>query len=55
MIDAELLALLARLVLAERLSELHALIDLAPPEEPDLADLDQLFVRRRQWRMLKGT
>ena len=30
------------------------LIDLAPPEEPDLADLDQLLDRRRQWRVRQG-
>ena len=35
-------------------SDADDLIDLAPPEEPDLADLDQLLNRRRQWRVGKG-
>jgi exoribonuclease-2 len=35
-------------------SDADDLIDLAPPEEPDLADLDQLLNRRRQWRIGKG-
>ncbi|MFM2158237.1 MAG: hypothetical protein RLZZ124_711, partial [Cyanobacteriota bacterium] len=30
------------------------LIDLAPPEDPDLADLDRLLQRRRQWRVQRG-
>ena len=30
------------------------LIDLAPPEEADLADLDQLLQRRKQWRERNG-
>ena len=30
------------------------LIDLAPPEDPDLAELDQLLQRRRQWRVARG-
>ena len=30
------------------------LIDLAPPEDPDLADLDRLLGRRRQWRLARG-
>ena len=30
------------------------LIDLAPPEDPDLADLDRLLERRRQWRLARG-
>jgi exoribonuclease II len=30
------------------------LIDLAPPEDPDLAELDQLLTRRRQWRVTRG-
>jgi exoribonuclease-2 len=30
------------------------LIDLAPPEDPDLAELDQLLQRRRQWREARG-
>ena len=30
------------------------LIDLAPPEDPDLAELDQLLARRRQWRVARG-
>ena len=41
---------------AYRLSYADAddLIDLAPPEDPDLADLDQLLHRRRQWRVARG-
>ncbi|MBM5785672.1 MAG: RNB domain-containing ribonuclease [Cyanobacteria bacterium K_DeepCast_35m_m1_288] len=35
-------------------SDADDLIDLAPPEEPDLADLDQLLDRRRQWRVRQG-
>jgi len=35
-------------------SDADDLIDLAPPEEPDLADLDQLLARRRQWRVAHG-
>ena len=35
-------------------SDADDLIDLAPPEEPDLADLDQLLNRRRQWRVGRG-
>ncbi|MEB3306971.1 MAG: ribonuclease catalytic domain-containing protein [Cyanobacteriota bacterium] len=35
-------------------SDADDLIDLAPPEEPDLADLDQLLDRRRQWRLRQG-
>ena len=35
-------------------SDADDLIDLAPPEEPDLADLDQLLNRRRQWRVGQG-
>jgi len=30
------------------------LIDLAPPEEADLADLDQLLQRRKRWREAQG-
>ena len=30
------------------------LIDLAPPEDPDLAELDQLLQRRRHWRVARG-
>ncbi|MFO7630207.1 MAG: ribonuclease catalytic domain-containing protein, partial [Prochlorococcaceae cyanobacterium] len=30
------------------------LIDLAPPEEPDLADLERLLQRRRSWRVAQG-
>lgn len=30
------------------------LIDLAPPEDPDLADLDRLLERRRRWRLAQG-
>ena len=30
------------------------LIDLAPPEDPDLADLDRLLQRRRRWRLAQG-
>ena len=41
---------------AYRLSYADAddLIDLAPPEDPDLAELDQLLQRRRQWRVARG-
>ncbi|MFM7652808.1 MAG: ribonuclease catalytic domain-containing protein [Vulcanococcus sp.] len=41
---------------AYRLSYADAdeLIDLAPPEDPDLAELDQLLHRRRQWRVARG-
>ncbi|WP_398327023.1 ribonuclease catalytic domain-containing protein [Vulcanococcus sp.] len=35
-------------------SDADDLIDLAPPEEPDLADLDQLLNRRREWRVGRG-
>ena len=35
-------------------SDADDLIDLAPPEEPDLAELDQLLNRRRQWRVRQG-
>ncbi|MEY4359379.1 MAG: hypothetical protein RLZZ631_865 [Cyanobacteriota bacterium] len=35
-------------------SDADDLIDLAPPEERDLADLDQLLDRRRQWRVRQG-
>ena len=35
-------------------SDADDLIDLAPPEEPDLAELDQLLDRRRQWRVRQG-
>ncbi|MFZ9849657.1 MAG: ribonuclease catalytic domain-containing protein [Vulcanococcus sp.] len=35
-------------------SDADELIDLAPPEDPDLADLDQLLQRRRQWRVARG-
>ena len=35
-------------------SDADDLIDLAPPEDPDLADLDQLLQRRRQWRVARG-
>ena len=35
-------------------SDADDLIDLAPPEEPDLADLDGLLDRRRQWRVAHG-
>lgn len=35
-------------------SDADDLIDLAPPEEPDLADVDQLLNRRRQWRVGQG-
>ena len=30
------------------------LIELAPPEDPDLADLDALLQQRRQWRAARG-
>lgn len=30
------------------------LIDLAPPQERDLADLHDLLLRRRQWRVRQG-
>ena len=30
------------------------LIELAPPQEPDLADLEQLLQRRRNWRLGQG-
>jgi len=30
------------------------LIDLAPPEDPDLADMDRLLERRRRWRLAQG-
>ena len=35
-------------------SDADDLIDLAPPEEADLADLDKLLDRRRQWRVRQG-
>ena len=35
-------------------SDADDLIDLAPPEEPDLADLDALLQRRRRWRVAQG-
>ena len=35
-------------------SDADELIDLAPPEDPDLADLDQLLDRRRRWRLQRG-
>jgi exoribonuclease-2 len=35
-------------------SDADDLIDLAPPEEADLAELDQLLDRRRQWRVRQG-
>ena len=35
-------------------SDADELIDLAPPEDPDLADLDRLLERRRQWRLARG-
>ena len=35
-------------------SDADDLIDLAPPEEGDLAELDQLLDRRRQWRLRQG-
>ena len=35
-------------------SDADDLIDLAPPQERDLADLDQLLNRRRQWRVRQG-
>ena len=35
-------------------SDADDLIDLAPPEEPDLADLDALLQRRRRWRVAHG-
>ena len=35
-------------------SDADDLIDLAPPEERDLADLDKLLDRRRQWRVRQG-
>ncbi|MFM2172300.1 MAG: hypothetical protein RLZZ54_227 [Cyanobacteriota bacterium] len=35
-------------------SDADDLIDLAPPEEADLADLDKLLDRRRQWRLRQG-
>jgi len=35
-------------------SDADDLIDLAPPEEGDLAELDQLLDRRRQWRVRQG-
>ena len=41
---------------AYRLSydDADALIDLAPPEDPDLAELDRLLQRRRSWRVARG-
>jgi exoribonuclease II len=41
---------------AYRLSYADAdeLVDLAPPEDPDLAELDQLLQRRRAWRVARG-
>ncbi len=41
---------------AYRLSydDADALIDLAPPEDPDLADLERLLQRRRAWRVAQG-
>jgi len=35
-------------------SDADDLIDLAPPEEADLAEFDQLLDRRRQWRVRQG-
>lgn len=35
-------------------SDADDLIDLAPPEEADLAELDKLLDRRRQWRVRQG-
>jgi exoribonuclease-2 len=35
-------------------SDADDLIDLAPPEDPDLADLDRLLNRRRRWREQQG-
>ena len=35
-------------------SDADELIDLAPPEERDLAELDQLLERRRRWRLRQG-
>lgn len=35
-------------------SDGDALIDLAPPEEPDLAQLQRLLERRRRWREAQG-
>lgn len=35
-------------------SDADDLIDLAPPEDPDLADLDRLLERRRRWRLARG-
>ena len=35
-------------------SDADELIDLAPPEDPDLADLDRLLERRRRWRLAHG-
>ena len=35
-------------------SDADDLIDLAPPEEADLAELDRLLERRRQWRCRQG-
>jgi exoribonuclease-2 len=35
-------------------SDADELIDLAPPEDPDLAYLDQLLQRRRRWRVARG-
>ncbi|WP_370566660.1 ribonuclease catalytic domain-containing protein [Cyanobium sp. LEGE 06143] len=41
---------------AYRLSYADAdeLIELAPPQDPDLSDLDLLLQRRRQWRLAQG-
>jgi exoribonuclease-2 len=35
-------------------SDADDLIDLAPPEDPDLAELDQRLQRRRAWRIARG-
>ena len=35
-------------------SDADDLIDLAPPEEADLSELDKLLERRRQWRVRQG-
>lgn len=35
-------------------SDADELIELAPPEEPDLADIHRLLLQRRQWRQTRG-